>query len=128
LDFRQPWSGKDYPELAAWVKENQWLIDELLSISEFENCRFPVYIDLSRSMSMQRITMMRKWAFLLARAANNDAGEGRIDEAIIKWRCITRMASHLHQQPTAIEMITGNGLGEIRYHPTDCRFCGRGFE
>jgi hypothetical protein len=113
LNFLRPWSATDYPELADWVDENQWLIYELLKISQYEKCRFPINIDIHNSLPIDRTSMMRKWAFLLGRAANNDVGEGRIDGAIEKWRCIIRMADHFYQQPTAIDILMGMALDRL---------------
>ncbi|MCK4292694.1 MAG: hypothetical protein KAY65_05820, partial [Planctomycetes bacterium] len=44
LTSKEPWLSKDYPELAAWAKEQQPVIDRLLKASEFENCRFPIAV------------------------------------------------------------------------------------
>jgi hypothetical protein len=107
LTFGEPWSGKDYPELAAWIKERQGLIDGLLAASEFEKCRFPIFITPYRLTEMKRFRKMRKWAFVLKRAVNNDIGEGRIDDAIAKWRCLIKMGRHLRQQPLLIDYLAG---------------------
>jgi len=93
LTFKEPWLSKDYPKLAAWVKEKQPVIDRLLEASRFEKCRFPIAIPLPENH------LMRKWTYLLRRAVQNDIGEGRIDEAIDKWRCLLQMGHHLRQQP-----------------------------
>lgn len=113
LSLRLPWSTRDYPELADWIKDRQWLIDELMTGLQFEKCRFPINIDLYASPALEPIWTMRKWAYLLMRAAGNDIGESRIDSAIAKWRCIIRMADHLYQQPTAIDRLIGIGLEQL---------------
>ena len=111
--LRRPWSTLDYPELADWINERQWLIDELMTGLQFEKCRFPINIDLYTSPALEPIWTMRKWAYLLMRASGNDIGESRIDGAIAKWRCIIRMADHLYQQPTAIDRLIGIGLEQL---------------
>jgi len=93
LTFKEPWLSKDYPKLAAWVKEKQPVIDTLLEASRFEKCRFPIEMPLPENH------LMRKWTYLLRRVSNNDIGDGRIDDAIDKWRCLVQMANHLRQQP-----------------------------
>ena len=95
LTFRQPWSGKDFPQLGAWLKEQQPVIDRLFKASKFDKCRFPIAI----AALPDHLTAMRKWTFLLKRAGNNDIGEGRIDDAIDKWRCLVQIGNHLRQQP-----------------------------
>lgn len=107
------WSGTDYPKLAAWMKEHQWLIDELLKISQFEKCRFPVNIDPYTSVPVDRMIMVRKLAFFLRRAANGDVGENRVDDAIAKWRCMVRLADHHYQQPTSSDTLIGITLEQL---------------
>jgi len=53
---------------------------------------------------------MRKWAFFLCHAANNDIGEGRIDDAIVKLQCLIQIGKHLRQQSQLIEYVTGTGI------------------
>ncbi|MHC4073307.1 MAG: hypothetical protein ACYTGS_14950 [Planctomycetota bacterium] len=107
LTRRQPWLERDYPELAAWIEEHQWLIDELLAATQLEKCRFPIHIEPYRHTEVSRLRTIRSWRFLLKRAANNDVAEGRIDDAIAKWRCLIQMGGHLQQQCTFIEYLEG---------------------
>jgi hypothetical protein len=93
LTFKEPWLSKDYAKLAAWIREKQPVIDRLLEASKFAQCRFPIERPLPANHAM------RKWTYLLKRAANNDIGDGRIDDAIDKWRCLLQMGNHLCQQP-----------------------------
>jgi len=93
LTIKGPWLSKDYPQIAVWVKEKQPVIDVLLEASKFEKCRFPI------QMPQQAYRAMRNWTFLLRRVAYNDIGDGRIDDAIDKWRCLLQMGNHLRQQP-----------------------------
>ena len=109
LSRNQSWSGKDYPKLAVWIKEHQWLINELMKVSQFEKCQFPLIVEPNRSIQMNRLSTMRKWAFLLCQAANNDVGEGRIDDAITKGQCMIQMGKHLQQQPQLIQYLEGIG-------------------
>jgi len=44
---------------------------------------------------------------LLCWAANNDVGEGRIDDAIAKWQCMIQIGKHLRQQSHLIEYLEG---------------------
>ncbi len=102
LTSKEPWLSKDYPELAAWIKEQQPVIDRLLKASKFDKCRFPIAVDW---LQTDRLIAPRKWAFLLRRAANNDIGDGRVDDAIDKWRCLIQMGAHLRQQPLFVEHL-----------------------
>jgi len=119
LTARQPWSGKNFPELAVWLKEQQHLFDRLLEASKFDKCRFPIAIDpVQRSQPSQPYRAMRKWTFLLRRAANNDIGEGRIDDAIDKWRCLLQMGNHLRQQPLFLEYLVAIAIEAVALNQT----------
>jgi hypothetical protein len=117
LTRSQPWTANDYPKLAVWIKKHQWLINELMKVSQFEKCQFPLIVEANRSIQMKRLQTMRKWRFLLCQAANNDIGEGKIDDAIAKWQCLIQIGKHLRQQSQLIEYIEGMGtefMGIVR--------------
>ena len=122
LTRKQPWSSKDYPELAKWFEEQQDITEELLSASNFEKCLFPILIPLPEGLTArtERLLTMRQWAYFLARSANNDIAEGRIEKALEKYFCIIRMGRHHRQQPVAIDYLVGIaietlGLQKIRF-------------
>ena len=104
----EPWSSKDYPEIAQWIKEQQHIIETLIEISKIEKCRFPIVTDsMALGQHMKILAPMRQWAYLLLRAANNDLGEGRIDQALEKHTAMLQMAKHQFQQPTIIDTWVG---------------------
>jgi hypothetical protein len=93
LALIKPWQSDDCAKLAAWVKEKQPVIDELLEALKFDKCRFPIEMPLSANRAIHR------WTSLLRLAVVDDIGSGRIDDAIDKWRCLLQMGDHLRQQP-----------------------------
>ena len=107
LTRSQPWTANDYPKLAAWIKKYEWLINELMKVSQFEKCQFPLIVEPNMSIQLKRLQTMRKWTFLLCWAANNDVGEGRIDDAIAKWQCRIQIGKHLRQQSKLLEYLEG---------------------
>jgi len=110
LTRSQPWTANDYPKLAVWIKKYEWLINKLMKVSQFEKCQFPLIVEPNRSIQLKRLHTMRKWTFLLCWAANNDVGEGRIDDAIAKWQCRIQIGKHLRQQSHLIEYLEGIGI------------------
>jgi len=106
----EAWLTKDHPELAAWMKEHQYIIDRLLGAAKFEKCRFPLSIDIDDMGPMRRAAPMRQWGYLMTFAANNDIAEGRIDAAMTKWQCLFRMGDHLAQQPLHTDRLCANGV------------------
>jgi hypothetical protein len=110
LTRSQPWTANDYPKLAVWIKKYEWLINKLMKVSQFEKCQFPLIVEPNRSIQLKRLQTMRKWTFLLCWAANNDVGEGRIDDAIAKWQCRIQIGKHLRQQSQLIQYLEGIGI------------------
>jgi len=110
----EPWLSKDHPEMAEWLKGRQDTIAKLLQAAKKDKCHYPIsphIWDFDRHT--ERLAPMRKCAFLLGSAANNDLGEGRIDAGLEKYLCIIRMADHLYQQPAAIDFLVGSALESV---------------
>ena len=113
LTLYQLWLKKDYPEIAAWIEGHQWLIDKLIEASQFEECRLPFLADWYGSTHVTRLSSIRRCAFLLRRASNNDIAEGRNEEAIEKCKCLIQMGKHFQQQSMMIEHLVGVAIEEI---------------
>jgi hypothetical protein len=106
----QYWTKEDYPKIAIWITDHQWLINELMKVKQFEKCRFPIDVEPNSSIQVNRARTMRQWTFLLCQAANNDVGEGRIDDAIAKWQCLIQIGKHFRQQSQLFEYVSGMGI------------------
>ncbi|UCG48001.1 MAG: hypothetical protein JSU94_21285, partial [Phycisphaerales bacterium] len=105
----EPWLSKDNPQLAAWIKQQQGLIDGLLQAADMNECRFPIAgYPKQFPTRMDRLRAMRDWARLLVRAANNDIAEGRIESGLAKYLALLKLARHLRQQPVVIDNLVGN--------------------
>ena len=108
---KKPWLSKDYPDLAKWFEERQEIITTLLQVYKFEKCRFPIpHFPDGISTTVDRTQTMRRWAYFLARSANNDIAEGRIEQALEKYFCIICVGRHSFQQPVALDILTGIGM------------------
>ena len=104
----EPWLSKDHPETAQWLQEHKGTIEKLIQACEMEKCSFPIHADpLSMGQSMDRLASMRRYAYLLVSSANNDIAEGRVDAALEKYFSLIKMADHMQQQSTLIEMLVG---------------------
>jgi hypothetical protein len=118
LTYSQYWSSKDYPELANWVKSQQYIIDKLVLASTKDRCQFPIRYDTVGLMKkMERLSPMKRWAHLLIRAGNNDLGDGRIDEALAKYIVMIKMSKHVYQQGPLIEQLVAiaiESLGNVQ--------------
>lgn len=114
LTRSEPWASKDHPEIAEWLKGQESTIAKLMQASKIEKCIFPLHVDTaSLGQTMERLSAMRRWARLLIRAANNDLGEGRIDQALEMQIAVLQMAKHQYQQPTPIDLLTALAIEAI---------------
>jgi len=111
LARQQPWLSKDYSDLASWLRGHQSTIATLLEASKIEKCRFPIDENSIKSAlgpsARPYLSPMKKLAWLLVCAANNDLAEKRLDEALEKQIALLRISEHLRQQPIAVDMKTG---------------------
>ena len=108
VPMREPWLRGEHPEIAEWLEKHQTTISMLLNASKIEKCRFPINADVvSIGYTIDRLGPMRKWAYLLISAANNDMAESRIDQALEKNIAVIQMGNHQCQQPTILDMLTG---------------------
>jgi len=108
LTMLEPWSSKDYPELARWLQQHESLIAKLMDASQIQKCRFPISpFKFGSGTTISHLATMRGWARLLIRASNNDLAENRINQGIQKYLTLLKMAKHLYQQPATIDMLVG---------------------
>jgi hypothetical protein len=107
---RAPWSSKDYPEAAAWLKQQQSTIETLIEASRLEKCRFPISELVNIETPMNRFPDIRNWAYLLAISANNDIAEDRTKESLQKNLSLLQMGKHVCQQPSTISWLVGTAI------------------
>jgi hypothetical protein len=113
-----PWLSKDHPEVAQWLDEQQGTISQLLEACKKKECRLPIRIDAQAMADrMQLFRMMRRWAFLIVRAGNNDMAEGRVDAGLEKYLCLMQMGKHMRQQPVLIDYLMGMAIEAIGLGP-----------
>ena len=106
LPVREPWAGQEHPELVGWIKSHESTITGLKEAAAIEKCHFAI-TQPADEQRMRKSGMVRRWAFLLITAANNDLGEGRTDQALEKLITILEMGKHRSLQPTMIDMLVG---------------------
>ncbi len=114
LPIREPWKSSEHPRLARWLEDKQGEIAKIVEASEIDKCRFPIEVDITQSTNeMVRLGAMRRWAYWLVTMANNDRGEGRIDEALRKEIAVLRIAHHQYQQPTMVNYLVGIAIESV---------------
>jgi hypothetical protein len=110
----EPWSGDDYPEVARWLGSHERIIARLLEAAQIEKCRFAIHADLvGFDSTMNRLSPMRQWAYLLMSSANKDIAESHPDKAFEKVKTVLQMAKHQFQQPTIIDTLVGIALDAL---------------
>jgi hypothetical protein len=107
----EPWASRDHPEAAEWLKQQEGTIAKLIEASKVEECRFPIDADIMGNSGMlDRLSAMKRWAHLLSSAANNDLGDGRINQALEKQIAVVHMVKHQYQQPSLTDVLVGAGI------------------
>ncbi|UCF43878.1 MAG: hypothetical protein JSV99_02850 [Planctomycetota bacterium] len=108
IPMREPWLGEEHPQIAAWVEGHKTTISKLLSAAAMEECRFPINADpFSLDDTMDRLPLMRKWAYLLISAVSNDMAEVRSGEGLKKLVTLLQMGKHQRQQASLVEFLVG---------------------
>ncbi|UCG49620.1 MAG: hypothetical protein JSU94_07535, partial [Phycisphaerales bacterium] len=105
---KAPWRSEDWPELALWINERSDVIVRLLEACGRQECRFPIsecYDNPGKHFG--RAGCVRKWAYLLVRAANNDIAEGRIESGLRQYFAVDQIGRHLCQQPVTVDILAG---------------------
>jgi len=104
----QPWSSKNYPQLAKWLKTHEQTIAILTEAAAKEKSYFPFSTNNEDfGKMMDRLSPMKHWAELLVFAANNDIGDGRSEDALEKNLVLFQIGQHLYQQSMLIELLVG---------------------
>jgi len=102
------WQSKDQPEIAAYIKYHQDTIEGLLQAAKIEKCSFPIATEvMDYSKNIDRNSAIRKFAYLLIAAGNNDMDEGKSNDAAEKYCTIIQIGRHLCQQPVVIDKLIG---------------------
>jgi len=114
LTRSKPWLSNDYPQVAEWLRSHENTIAKLIEASKFEKCRFPIVADVAAyAQHIEIFAPMRRCAFLLICASNNDLAEGRFDQSIEKNLAVLQMAKHICQQPIMIDMLVRIAIEEL---------------
>ena len=113
LPMRESWLSKDHPKIAEWIQQQQNTIEKLLEASKMELCLFRISDLENFEKQINRNAAMRRWAFLLVSAANNDIAENRIKEGFQKNMALLQMGKHLYQQPSTTDWLVGTAIEAI---------------
>jgi len=102
----QPWKGSDYPEVSQWLDSHAETLDELLSISNMEKCRWAIQADIYDEYRIP-YKPLRYCAQLITVAGNRDLGEDRAHRAMEMSLCLFGMARHMYQQTNKLAFMCG---------------------
>lgn len=102
----QPWKGSDYPEVSQWLDSHAETLDELLSISNMEKCRWAIEADIFDEYTVP-YKPFRYCTQLIIIAGNRDLGEGRYKNAQEKSLCLLGMARQMYQQANKVAFMIG---------------------
>jgi hypothetical protein len=110
----RPWRSAEFPSVAAWVRERQAVLAVLLEAGRRPRCWFSV--SEARGPSDRRGEAAVEWHELLLRAANNDLGDGRVEDGLEKLFCMLRLTQHLSCQSDYSDHFMGVVLASVGLH------------
>lgn len=107
----KPWQAKDYPEAAAWLKDNAGALGLIIAASRLPRYYVPLVTpsegDLLVSTVLPKMGLLRSAARALAMRANLAVAEGRVQDAWADIQAIYRLAALMEQEPTLIGRLVG---------------------
>jgi len=115
LTLSEPWSSQKYPHFAQWLKGHESTIKTLMQAVQKKRCRFPINVQpvVTDELEVNRLSALKNWGLLLIRTGNNDIAEGRTDQALKKYICALRIASHLYQCQRMLDISVGFYIEEL---------------
>ncbi|MBP3558657.1 MAG: DUF1559 domain-containing protein [Thermoguttaceae bacterium] len=112
----RPWTAKEFPVAARWLKENAdryAVYESALNRPKYGSWHFPVgageTLDDWLNMTLPDVQHNREIARLLAVRANYRLGCGDVDGALDDWRLILRLSRHILDNPNncLVESLVG---------------------
>ncbi|MBP3531358.1 MAG: DUF1559 domain-containing protein [Thermoguttaceae bacterium] len=112
----RPWTAKEFPVAARWLKENAdryAVYESALNRPKYGSWHFPVgdgeTLDDWLNMTLSDVQHNREIARLLAVRANYRLGCGDVDGALDDWRLILRLSRHILDNPNncLVESLVG---------------------
>jgi hypothetical protein len=116
---QRPWTAKDYPHLAGWLKANEKPLALVVEASRRPNYYYPLAPakdekDRSLIGTMFRDTQQfRESGNALAARAMLRTGEGRVDEAWQDLLACHRLARHSARGPAVVDSLVALALESI---------------
>lgn len=109
-EFRKsPWTSAEYPEIAQWFDTYSGVVDELVHICATGTFHWPLQANPFDEFTVPHQPLGRSVQLLIA-SANRDLGEHRLDEAITKYFCVTKIAHDLRQQMQTMDWRSALGI------------------
>jgi hypothetical protein len=113
-----PWTSSEYPALARWLDTHRDRIEKLQEAAGKPACYFSACPHPDRTNLFDvPLGALKQHALLLRRAANNDFGERRTDEALAKYCDLVSMGQHMSGQPAQYHLLVGIACEAIGLHP-----------
>lgn len=106
-----PWQSKDFPALAAWLKENEWPLALFSNAAERSRWFIPLVPEEEKSPWLNTLTLnygqIRGLSQALVIRSNLAVGEGRLEDAAPDLLAVHRLGMLLGQDSTLIGRQSG---------------------
>jgi hypothetical protein len=116
------WLSEEYPKAAKWIEGQKETMDLLRQVSRYEKCRFPIvsnyhkagqpprnFDELNQVIFRPVYPIYHLGLFLLL-AANNDIGEGRINDGLEKYKMALQVGKHIRQGHGYSDILMGTAV------------------
>ncbi|MHC4103549.1 MAG: hypothetical protein ACYSR9_01310 [Planctomycetota bacterium] len=119
LVLSEPWVSADHPDLVQWLHGHENAIRILPQACRIKTCRFTsnYKLTVTDKLKLNRYTALKSWVVLLLLSGNNDIAEGRLDQSLLKYLCVLRMADHLYQQKRITDFLMSFGIEGLALWP-----------
>lgn len=117
VTVQEPWTSAEYPELRQWLDQHRNRIARLEQAADKPACYFPLRPSPGHlGLFDVPLGAFRQHVLLLARAANNDVGEGNIGAALRKDQTLISVGRHFQMQPSGSLFLSGIACEAMGLH------------
>jgi hypothetical protein len=105
------WSSSEHPKLFEWLKGKEEVISRYIEGSRKGRCHFPIKSEdialFSMKIGREHVPVLSRISRMVLCSANNDLGEGRIEEGLEKQLSVLRVSEYLRAHPVDYDVLAG---------------------
>jgi len=123
MTFGRPWTAKENPHVAAWLKSQEVVLAKLADLKTRTKFFSPAVMEQDDAPLVAALLIyvneFRQLALVLESRAQLAIGEGRLDDAITDLENIHRMATYYSDPGFTVEWLIGRAIQSAGLRPTN---------